>query len=1794
MTALGATVVEGQKEHTLRLVRHVRRFFAKEAPAEIWALFRPKMDNLHSSQAMEALGWLSALLPVTHVKDGVIDWSPHIEQLFTHIQWSFQVPVGTAVAQSPIRMNLPGICRALFDSELKHSAQETAGPRLIVMLLGRVPAQDGSGDLVMPYLQRLANLLESYYHPSNTGQWTGMLSSFLTALKKDFVLRINAEKSPRGVNEDVYLDEDGSDQAEEGGEEEGKEEDAYADISNGVEGLNGAEAPERRQPLTKEMQRSFAKDRHMVKAACDAIATTAYVIPDVVLPLVYERFQLAIESVTATHQLEAAVMTLSKCVRPLLLTGSLTPLHKDIGIEQLSSGEVLADAMMALLPGLDANDERKTCAVFRFYTTVLSSIPALKADQPGLPLPTEAWLEELLSLIFRMLCNLESPEARSDHSGQNSSFLLDSKSMYRPMVDLLFARLSPELHTFAIRKVGRFLATTSLPSMTAEASVLAQAAAASDATAAAQHILEPLLAQIDAELPGFQHLSSGQLSKVQEASLKWKVTIMQYAIVQMRAALVPYKTRITKILSALFAAPSKEVHMEARNLLSITLNGLTSFKCVDQYDPSPPESQPDSADGALQFDAWLTPRFGDLDAAVRPPQWYVPSEAEVAFAEELLKQHLVTAAEELISLSSGMATQNGVTQKNQYFSLLYRMVACIEGLQSCMPDFAPPAGTAPPPGSSLVATGQAGATVGSPQDRELVAEAVLTACNSAVAKDPEVLQLVLTVGSQLLLAGVADFTASKSAGKTHADDEAVLTEPALANLLRNKQEGMVWRRRRPRWLAVEKVNVHNLWRASQKTFRWWASTERLEITLDMISDPYKAVFVQQLQHSVHTYKKVRDTASHSVTLALKRYPCLTTPCLPFLFSGLANLPLPSSDALLASLNAPNTDGEKALQGTLETLLSRQLDSSTASDFNASAAEVAEQEALVAGVCSLLSGQPFYRASARSPTALAALITALLGSAGHQSPKAAQVIASMFITFSVGFIRPPALSYAQLELGTLPEPIKRVVSQLLELLSSQQSNHRLHWRYELMASAILMFLLPPVDDSNAKAVATIFLDMLVSQLQSLRSMATTAMLFLLGWKQSSPQEKVQGSVSAVRDVLRARPDYGAALLAQLTHSHPAGGNAEESKGAAAFMQKFMAMSMDEKAAQLISRTVEGRLLNWPDRKSAAGQDSSFMPIHAHLITRLADAAPAEMLASLKGPLQEALQGVQQDVDRPRTCASAEALSGLLACSQTYHTAGGGGGSAWTEWVRPLLMGALAAAPLEFGDLWAWAVRYGVYSLAEAEDPSLGLLLEVVSQPLPEGASSSAVMKRLKYMGQCLTELTQRGLVGACSGGADGMLGGVTGVPGSQVAAAADSASNGLVGGVLGVPGSDIAGARSTAGQSQLEAVRKFQWALLREFPALVLLPGEAVRSQVAGVMATFASGVLCDTSGGSADAASAPMDIDADSSDLRATFISFLGDFSAGMEEGTAAILAAGQAKEEGSDDAQEAAVALMHNPRVTRAWCALQFVSQSLKAADVTIGPFLAPHLLSFLPSMLKLQEVPQTELQPLSTVAKSAAALLKYLPLPAALLPLATATLADGVCATLWPTRAAALVFAQYFWFRHIFLLSDEDRRSIQAMTVQLLADKKLEVQDLAKSTLAGLIKGLPEEAAKALREEFLAKAEAIFPVRSRGRKPAAGVAGLGTGLDAPVAQKHATALGLSAFVLASPYDVPEWLPTLLLALVRAASQPAPIKTSVRKALAEFRRTHEEAALAEAKRALQPDQWDALQSVASPASYFA
>ena len=48
---------------------------------------------------------------------------------------------------------------------------------------------------------------------------------------------------------------------------------------------------------------------------------------------------------------------------------------------------------------------------------------------------------------------------------------------------------------------------------------------------------------------------------------------------------------------------------------------------------------------------------------------------------------------------------------------------------------------------------------------------------------------------------------------------------------------------------------------------------------------------------------------------------------------------------------------------------------------------------------------------------------------------------------------------------------------------------------------------------------------------------------------------------------------------------------------------------------------------------------------------AETAPEAVLKALQGPVQEALQQ-PQDEDRARTFAAAEALAGLISCSQFY--------------------------------------------------------------------------------------------------------------------------------------------------------------------------------------------------------------------------------------------------------------------------------------------------------------------------------------------------------------------------------------------------------------------------------------------------------------------------------------------------------------------------------------------------------------
>ncbi len=75
----------------------------------------------------------------------------------------------SSVCDCHVGRGAQGMNRVLFLSEAGESHKDVAAPLLIISLLERCKSADGE-DLVLQALQRMANLLESYYHPSNTGQ----------------------------------------------------------------------------------------------------------------------------------------------------------------------------------------------------------------------------------------------------------------------------------------------------------------------------------------------------------------------------------------------------------------------------------------------------------------------------------------------------------------------------------------------------------------------------------------------------------------------------------------------------------------------------------------------------------------------------------------------------------------------------------------------------------------------------------------------------------------------------------------------------------------------------------------------------------------------------------------------------------------------------------------------------------------------------------------------------------------------------------------------------------------------------------------------------------------------------------------------------------------------------------------------------------------------------------------------------------------------------------------------------------------------------------------------------------------------------------------------------------------------------------------------------------------------------------------------------------------------------------------------------------------------------------------
>ena len=302
----------------------------------------------------------------------------------------------------------------------------------MIFLLGRCPPGTlPDDDPALHAFEEAVALLEQYYHPSNGGKWTGGLALFLRESAAMLCHRLVAESGAgrgSGPKPDLDLDYDSEEESE---EEEESDEDSDGDESDdsgyceedsedeeaaaavaaaGTLAVTSASpiAPGARRPVTQETARRVvtalvrlaskgqsSKDGHMKRYSSVALSQMAFICPDIVLPFIYRHFITALDTVTAARQYGNAIQALSLCVRPLLLAGLPSGAHiggggGSMGDEQMeeslddmraAAAQAVASAMMATLPGIDANDPPKSLAVFRLYCSVLSSIGELPVSR---------------------------------------------------------------------------------------------------------------------------------------------------------------------------------------------------------------------------------------------------------------------------------------------------------------------------------------------------------------------------------------------------------------------------------------------------------------------------------------------------------------------------------------------------------------------------------------------------------------------------------------------------------------------------------------------------------------------------------------------------------------------------------------------------------------------------------------------------------------------------------------------------------------------------------------------------------------------------------------------------------------------------------------------------------------------------------------------------------------------------------------------------------------------------------------------------------------------------------------------------------------------------------------------------------------------------------------------------------------------------------------------------------------------------------------------------------------------
>ncbi|KAF9979719.1 hypothetical protein BGZ75_009303 [Mortierella antarctica] len=1696
----------------IRLVDQAQRFFPPEAAAEILEEFIPKMDSSNLPELLKAQSYLCTFLP-TDIESGMDprEWMPAIFRLWSMVAHSTEfdrnflsllgrvardnigikdlftpdqartvysmglsalsLPVGKGQRANSVDAEGGGSHKAVARNDLRMGSFAM----FIVHTINPVAESLNPKSSSLAHFGDLIQATESFYHPSNSGQWSYTLSLFLQLLSWEYLQRLNEEKQAKcKTPQELRL---------------------TPEINNRfVQSVKGV-----------VFLMMFSKDQRAAAQTQLTLRYLAWIAPKLVIPGILENAYPSLESLTETHRTTSVIPALGSIAVPLLNREHFP-----------QGGKHLAPLLHLTVPGVDLNDPVKTWYTLLFVASMAATVPIRDLTEMGsagfqwggmeedmdademvdmdledstrkaTTSEFEEWLMKFLRRIIAMFANY--PDVGQGKKADSVEGHVTKTISY--CFEILFVQLSPKLYDMTTRLVIEQLESSPMTNAGKAMGAFIQCWAAADRKRSMSRVFEVLDRLIRSEI---EHGASSVPSLVyshlhRDDSLHYNQGLLNHLLLS--SDLMGHKQEIMSLTQLMmdkcqdrqgYKLAGKAVVSLLQNLLGVYLLDLRS------HDPA---QWNDEAFMSESHKHWGTLKESGNDQL----DWHVPSQDEINFGIELVETFHLPAMKRARELMTSTMLE-GKQLSIEFCKTITTIKAFVTGMVLLVED----------DGDSPISKASMGEDTASVQPlKRLEVQYCLTDSNDPRterirkirAETGELLHELLVFFQTKREDDVENIKILVKTTRVFLSDHGL--ESSSYDIIRKGYDFLKQmykipgddKKTHPRLLRCRRAAVFHALRLKVNSY----GRAKTELHDKLIMD--------LTELSLSQYTDVRKKSQHAL---LKAVRC---------FQGAKNLVIPT---LLKALESSNTDYEK-MKGALYLLSARTLTLPCLRDWRF-------VPDYVLRLCTAHhADKPSVQALVRK------CFLEYIINLTHTSFKVltttdfAQAVDAFKDKHGLVFDADTASRATNKAKNRRLNSVK-AYDNLLVSLTELVRDENLHWRYQTMTMSFIEMLMRP-EIACSLEIAEFEAKSLLSEMPTVRRIALsslTAIMVNLKVRAFAQGDAYSLIIRKASHPLRRQVslpenlpqdftwDYLKSSVAEIDYDRPEASmlNDAGSTGWLAWPKSFRAYLPRTNSFVMPEIDAESRpayehlemtfqqsvfwetLVEYMAQEPVRGErHDAFSSEHARLYKSMFGLWEERLLAVVE-PVVTKLCSRVDDKNAQRTAA--ELIGGMIRGSK--HWKKEGLDRMWA-WLSPLLKKTFQQCTPDSLVYWERFVKYACFY----RDPRRVLPLITLIFGTSLDKESTAAFSESKVM------FFTRGVLISFSWRVS-----------------------------LLTPALRFECLQHIA--HPYKQVREVLGPVINELYQLASHPSYASVDE-------FLKTQKQEVSSGSGV-------VDAFLDEKPAREIQDLvTNLDKWRVERPPAIQGASEYTNAGKTG------------KFVLAWV---FQALSGYRVQATYGV-----ILPLIPELFQMQDIPDDQdLQQLATLSLLQLARFVY---PAQLMP----QMVDMFYrilkeSTSWHVRSNVLPVVQIFFYTNLFSMDVEMMVKVMDAVSGMLLDPQIEVRQLAASTLSGIVRCSQRDATQTLIKHFKDLLRST-PLPARRKRDRAGPKDsssssslLPEGYSEALVKRHAGVLGLSSLLEAFPYDIPKWMPEVMVFLSAYFSDPPPVSTTVKKVFGDFKRTHQD-----------------------------